>query len=197
MSDQFVSAVSQAISEQLSEMNTILPGVIESYDPVRNRAVVRPTMPKRLADGRDLPAPQIFEVPLVWLTSGGASVTMPVKPGDGVTLMFAQRSLDSWLSGGTTAPEDPRQFDLSDAIALPGLLANRPAVHPENLVMSFGEASISITPGGDVIIKANKVILDAPLTETPQGDIRAGDIALKTHRHQEQGDGNLTGPSRP
>ncbi len=194
MSD-LISTIENVFESIMSNVHTALPGTIVSYDPATNRAVIRPTLPKRLADGRELPAPDVISVPMVWPTSGGATITMPVAAGDGVLLHFSSRSLDGWLAGETSSPDDPRMFDLSDAIATPGLSASRPAVHAENLVISFGGASISITPGGEIILHAVKITTDSPIEST--STIKAQGVGLTTHRHGGvmSGGSNTGGPT--
>lgn len=160
--NDFSATVEQAIEAALSDVNTTVPGTIVSFDASRNRAVVRPSLPKRLADGTELAAPDIHEVPVQWPTaSGGVLFTMPIRPGDGVTLHFAQRSLDNWLSGDGTAPEDPRRYDLTDAVAVPGLRASMAAVDPDNVVLAMDGTTVTIEPGGTVRIKTSNVRVEA------------------------------------
>lgn len=188
--DRLVRELEAMIEAQLSQVNTTLPGRVLSYDPGTNRAVVQPILPKRLADGGTLPAPAIVSVPLIWPTAGGATITMPVSAGDGVMLHFSSRSLEGWLSGQDGAPDDPRQFDLSDAIATPGLVANRGApVDGSSLVISFGGSTIRLEPGGTVRIQASNIVLEgANLTHNGKN---VGD----THAHGGvMSGGSLTGP---
>ena len=145
---EFVEQLQAAFESTLSNLNTMLPGVVQSYDPARNRAVVRPTLPKQLADGRTLDAPDVFEVPVAWPAAGGAIMTMPVKPGDGAMLLFAARSLEGWLSGDDRAPLDPRQFDLSDAVAILGLRATGVSADPDAVEILFDGSKVRLEPGG-------------------------------------------------
>ena len=50
-----VSAFQSATEAALSDVNTASPGNLISYNHDTNRAVVRASLPKALADGRDLP----------------------------------------------------------------------------------------------------------------------------------------------
>lgn len=190
---EFVENLAAAVQELLNGVNTSAPGRIVSYDAARNRATVRASLPKRIADGSDLAPPETFEVPLAHMAGGGARVSVPVKAGDGVLLIFSQRSLENWLQGSDVAPDDPRVFDISDAIAIPGLSAGGPPVDPENLVMSMGESTISIKPGEEIEIKtttlkikAETIEIDCPMT-TSNGDIVAGTISLRHHIHPGTG----------
>src|SRR4249919_1062844 len=117
----FTRSIQQAVETMLGDINTQSPGTIVSYDAATNRAIVKPTLPKRLANDEELQSPQIVEVPVVWTSSGGgkAGITFPLQPGYGVMLSFQQRSMEGWLDGKNTMPDDPRQFDLSDCVAIP------------------------------------------------------------------------------
>lgn len=182
-----IEAMQQATEEALSQVNTTVPGVIVSYDAARNRAVVKPSLPKRLADGTELEAPNIHEVPVLWTNGGGGTFTFPIRPGDGVMLQFQQRSLEGWLGGNTAAPDDPRQFDMSDAIALPGLRHDHPAVDAEAVVLNLGDTALRIEPEGIVRIKATKLIVEADIQVEGRvdvtEDVKAADISLREHVH--------------
>jgi hypothetical protein len=184
MSDHLVDAIESGVQSMLGEINTAMPGRIVSYDPATNRAVVQPSLPKMLADGTPLPAPTIAEVPVLWPAIGGAVFTMPVRPGDEVWLQFSQRSLDQWLGGDDSAPNDPRSFDLSDAVAIPGLRRDLPPVDPDAVVLQMGGAAIRIEPGGLVRIIGNLMVEGGIISTL---DTVAGGISLMTHRHTETG----------
>jgi len=111
-----------AANEAVSDIHTTMPARIESYDHTQQRASVQPLIKKQYRDGQEVSMPIIDRVPVVFPRSGGASLTFPVKAGDNVLLVFSERSMEKWLQdGGEQNPEDPRKFDLTDAIALPGL----------------------------------------------------------------------------
>ena len=196
MSDALVDALQQQIESSRGDINTSVPGTIVSYDPATNMAVVKPALPKKLANGVVLDAPNIVNVPMVFPTSGmggkQAAMTFPVAPGDGVLLNFQQRSIDDWLSGKNTAPNDPRQFDLSDCVATPGLNAagvvgnatdlvirmdkSSVTLKPDNTVIMGNEnGSITLAPDGTITLKGQSVIVETPARTFP----------LEIHRHDE------------
>lgn len=200
MSETFVEALQLMIESSTSDVNTSLPGKIVSYNAKTNRAIVQPMLPKRSADGEVIPVPNIVEVPMVFPTSGmngkQAAITLPVAPGDGVMLNFTQRSIENWLGGNNDAPDDPRQFDLSDCVATPGLNAAGVEGNADNLVIRMDKASFTLQPDntivmgnengsitiaadGTITIKGQSVIIDTPantyVTEThTHGNVRAG-----------------------
>jgi len=66
--------------------------------------------------------PLLVDVPVVFPRGGGVTLTFPVKAGDECQLIFNDRCIDFWWqSGGVQLPVDPRQHDLSDAVAIVGL----------------------------------------------------------------------------
>ncbi|CAG9173048.1 Gp138 family membrane-puncturing spike protein [Cupriavidus respiraculi] len=160
-----VTELRQLIAAELAEVHTSLPGVIVSYDGTA--AVVRPALPKQLANGQILAAPQIVQVPVCWpcgdMNGQQALVTVPLKPGDAVMLSFSERALEGWLAGNDTAPDDPRQFDLSDAFATPMLRPGTAAADTDNVSVQYGALSLKLTPGGDAILLGpGTFIVDMP-----------------------------------
>lgn len=115
-----------ATHEALSDVFSCLPGKIELYDPAQQKANVKPLIKRRYLgedgdEGID-ELPVITDVPVLFPRGGGYFLSFPVKKGDNVTLLFVDRSIDDYVGsdGATdTAPLDFRQFDISDAVAIP------------------------------------------------------------------------------
>lgn len=152
MYSEFVESIQLMIESSLSEVNTNAPGEIVSYNAKTNRAVVKLSTPKKLDNGDTLEAPKIVEVPVVFNASGGgnASFTFPLKAGDPVTLSFQQRSMEGYLKGSKDAPDDPRQFDLSDCVAIPGGGHTGTVGHADNVVLKFNGASFTLQPDNTI-----------------------------------------------
>ncbi|WP_406705579.1 Gp138 family membrane-puncturing spike protein [Sodalis sp.] len=151
------------IHAALLDVLTALPGKIVTYSA--GRATVQPTLGKRLANGEALPAPQIFNVPMVFPTgmSGKAKISVPLAAGDPVMLIFSSRGLDEWKVTGEATPETLRTFDLTDAFAVP-FGGHVGEYDTENLSMAFGDASFNITPDGEMIITCQKMTVNAATT---------------------------------
>jgi hypothetical protein len=169
MITELTEALQLLIESSLSDINTSVPGKIISYDAARNRAIVVPILPKSLSGGDTLAAPKIVEVPVVWPahSKGKGSFTMPLEPGDGVMLSFQQRSLEGWLDGNEAAPSDPRQFDLSDCVAIPGLFSEGTVADPKDIVLKFDKTSLTLTHDNKAIIGNDK----ATITLTNDGGV--------------------------
>jgi len=170
--------IRRALRKAASEMHVALPARVERYDHTAQRAEVLPLLRRQYADGDVESMPVLPDVPVVWPRSGGAQMTMPVNKGDTVLLVFSDRSIDRWLAqGGEVAPDDPRQHDVSDAVAIPGLVpfadfGGRVEASENNEDVLVRYAGIKFRLQGD-----GTVDLDAP-----------GDINLNAG-----GDVNITG----
>lgn len=142
-------------------MNVCIPGVIVAYDGKLAR--VRPAMDMQLSSGEVLSPPEIVNVPMCWpIADGGrAQITVPMKAGDDVLLYFSQRSIENWLSGSSQAPDDPRQFDLTDCFASPVM---RPGItaDTENVNIQYGVGSIKLSPSGDLTIDVPNTTHNSP-----------------------------------
>ena len=122
MKESFSDTIRIMVESILSEVHTVLPGRIESYDPTTKKVSVKPLLKKAMSNGAELVRPVIENIPVVFPSSGSSIISIPLKQGDGCLLVFSMRSLDNWLSnGGDVTPLDPRKFDLSDAVCIPGL----------------------------------------------------------------------------
>ena len=121
-------AIPRVIRAELSTLRTMCVGKVVSYDSARQTCTAQVLIKDRVRDGETgevqyITVPPIPDVPVQWPSAGGMSLTMPLAPGDPVTLFFSDRSLNEWVASSQNNPVepfDPRQFDLSDAIAVPG-----------------------------------------------------------------------------
>lgn len=215
-----VSFLRDLMQTEMATMHTCLPGKIVSWDGAR--ATVKPAMPKLLNDGSTLPAPQIVSVPVCFSVgmNGGAVISVPLQAGDDVLLHFSQTALDGWLSGSDDAPNDPRQFDLSDCFATPLMRPTVGKTDTSSLSLSYGGGSLKIAASGEITIQSPKVTINAPVINNglvsvnqgmnnggggavacsggfaiSGGDVVADGISLKSHTHGGDSGGRTTTPS--
>lgn len=165
--DSLTTLLEKAIRNRLAEVATATAAVIVSYDYKTQKASVRPVVHRKYADGQTAQYPVITNVPVIFPRSGGASITFPVKPGDSVMLVFAARSLDSWLnSGAASAPDDNRMHSINDAIAIPGLYpftTKSKAKNNTDVLLTYAGCNVTITGGGEINLQSpTKVTVDAP-----------------------------------
>ena len=141
-----IELLNTIISNKLADMNICMPAKIIEYDYTKQKAKVQPALNQRYNDGEVVKLPIIFNVPVIHPASGGASITFPVAIGDNVLLVFSQKSLEEWLQNGEqVTPDDPRQNDLTDAIAFLGLNSFNKisfAENNEDLLISYSGSKI-------------------------------------------------------
>lgn len=106
-----------------SKLRVCSVGEIVGVNPARRTVSVSIGETMVLPNGAVVPilAP-LLDVPVFTLQGSGAHIGMPIEVGDECLVVFNDFNLDNWLdSGGQQVPEDARQHDISDAIALVGL----------------------------------------------------------------------------
>jgi len=115
--------INQAIDESNSSFRVSMPGRIEKYDPDTMLANIQPLLKiKFYGRSNSELLPIINNVPICHSRTGSSLIRLPVALGDLVTLVFSDRSIESWVSGsgGAKEPEDTRKHHISDAVAFLG-----------------------------------------------------------------------------
>ena len=90
-----------------------MPGRIVSVSADGKTATVQPLYKPKF-NGVPTAMPELQEVPLRQNLMGGVGITVPVKPGQNVTLRPQMRSQDNYHKDGDGAASDARSFHLSD-----------------------------------------------------------------------------------
>lgn len=154
------------IANKLADMHTCMPAKVVSYDFKTRKATVQPALNQKYNDGEVVELPVIHNVPVIHPAAGGASITLPVKKDDPVLLVFSERSLEEWLQNGKqNTPDDPRQNDLTDAVAHLGLQpfsVHSPVDSADDLMIDYDGSQIVIHPAGVMDISAEQINMDAP-----------------------------------
>ncbi len=157
-------AITAAIESRLSGIHVALPGLVEKYDHETAKAEVLPALRKNYREGAAESLPIIANVPVVWPRTSEFIMAAPLARGDGVLLVFSERSLDEYLSKTReVTPNDRRKFDLSDAVAIPGLFGFNveTGVDAGNEVqIRYKDASITIDGTGTVDINDGNLTVD-------------------------------------
>lgn len=164
-----------------ANLRVAIPGIIDSFDPIKQTATVQPAISEnvRLGQGDAKPTslPLLTDVPVVFPRAGGYCLTFPVKPGDECLLVFSDMCIDGWWqSGGVQRQIETRRHDLSDAQAIigPTSVPNAVKDYSNKAVVlrnedndSFfeiqdggktinvtGASDINVTAGGSITIKS-------------------------------------------
>lgn len=170
-------AINDLIDNKLANAHTCLPGIVKTYDPSTKRANIQPALKRKYIDGNLVSLPIIPNVPVGFMQTQTSIISVPVKPGDDVLIIFSERSIDNWKTqGGEAIPDDVRKFNLSDAFAIPivkplgaGLAADPgDAIRIENILslgrfhedgqIKFENPNASIDIGADGTITSTNAI---------------------------------------
>lgn len=145
------------LESRLCDLHTALPGEVVSYDSATMLATIKPLLKRKYATGELVSLPNIQNVPVKHPRTVDAAIHLPIKKGDGVLLIFIERSIDKWITqGGEVSPEDPRKHSLSDAICIPGLFAQSNPItvdEPDALTIKNDKMAIELFKDGKVKLK--------------------------------------------
>lgn len=136
------------------ELKVSMPAEIISIKEYKGKQKidVRPYFKNKYPDGAELDMPIIYNVPVANLRSESAIISMPLKKGGKVMLLFSDRSLEKWLSSGKRQnPEDTRSHHISDAIAYPGLYPfseSIPLANDTDIFIKNENLEIRVKPNG-------------------------------------------------
>jgi hypothetical protein len=123
--ENFEEIIRAAVEARQAEMWTSLPGIVEEVDFEKQTMTVRPAIKsvQRKDDGstESVELPMLKDVPIVFPSGGGMTMTFPIKKGDGVMVTFGSRPIDTHMqSDGVQKPIDARMHSLSDGFAQVG-----------------------------------------------------------------------------
>jgi hypothetical protein len=111
-----------ALDARVKDLHTCLPGIISKFDPDTQTAEVQPAIKRIFTETGAVHLPLCVDVPVCFPGGGDWFFTFPVKAGDECILIFSERCIDGWaIDGEISEPEDYRQHDLSDAVAIVGI----------------------------------------------------------------------------
>jgi len=114
--------INRSVQNSIAGLNTAMPGIIENFDAEQKTCDVLPALKKEYRNGDIASLPLIQNVPVIFPQTSEAIISLPLKRGDTVLLIFSQRALDEWKKKGeTVCPRDKRKHALTDAIAVPGI----------------------------------------------------------------------------
>ena len=149
-SDSRYETPEQAITffgqQLLKQVHTSLPGVVVEYDPATRRARVQPAVDLMKTDGTSMPKPILLDVPVLFLTGGGFTLSVPLVAGDPVKLLFAERDIAAFketLEVGPPLTNDIMEIQHAVAIAgfwpLDGVLPIGAPNPPPGLVLQSND----------------------------------------------------------
>lgn len=128
MNETFSQTIPDVIRRLLSSVHTAMPGKIESYNPDTKRAEVTPTIKHVTKNNVELDYQTISDVPVLQYGGKSGVIDIEFQKGDPVLLLFCESEIGGWKgSDGKTrvAPESLSHHQITDAIAIPGIMPDR------------------------------------------------------------------------
>ena len=175
------TALDEAISSNRADIQTAMPGIIQSFNPSAVTCTVQPAIQgvieRRDGKNENVNLPLLLDCPVVFPHAGGCTLTFPIKPGDECLVVFGSRCIDAWWqSGGVQVPMEMRMHDLSDGFVIPGPMSQAKKIggistSAVQLRSDDGQAFIEINPSShdilmetpaNITFRANRITLDTP-----------------------------------
>ena len=184
----------QALDGRQSTIWTAMPGIVQSFDPVKMTCSVQVSIQlnRRMPNGEWQPItiPVIDDCPVLFMGGGGFTFTTPIAEGDEALLVFASRCIDQWWQqGGVQAQWEYRLHDLSDGFVLVGPRSQPRVISgisttsaqlrsddgvtvidiaADALTLTTGATSIALT-SSKITLTADEIVIAAGTTLTTAG----------------------------
>ncbi len=159
MLQEFVEQVENVARSVMEEIHTAIPGKITSFNPGTGQAVVKPCGTFITGAGKRIAYPAVTGVPVIipQCPSMNIQIAFPINVGDDCLVIISEQELDAWLGGGES--ENNMKFDLTSAVAIPGLSckssdALKEACASGSVIVSNESTKLSVLKDG-VEIKGN------------------------------------------
>ena len=147
-----------------NNVHTALPGIVTYYDAETRRADVNIAVRMVMTDGTEMARPPLFNVPVLFPSGGGYTMTFPVSKGDGVLLVFNERSIATWKQTFEEAtPTLLNVLSYADAVAVAGFgpLSVTPASSGASMQSVDGSNYVTLNSQGVEIKHSGNVNIDA------------------------------------
>lgn len=195
-----------------STLWTSLPCIVRSVNFSQMTVNAQPTVQgfKINEDGSKtfINYPVLEDIPIVFPSAGGFTITFPIQPGDEILVVLSARCIDFWWQSGQIQNSiETRMNDLSDSFAIPGV-KSLPNIIPGisnsgvQIRNNDGTTYIEISADGKIkLISPSEISIQGDVNVTgsiqASGEITSGSIPLSTHKHTgvTTGGGTSGGPT--
>lgn len=175
------AAIRTALDGRQATTRTAMPAIVTSVDFTAMTVEVQPAIQAEITNPDNttqfVNLPILADVPIVFPSAGGFSLTLPIAIGDEVLVIIADRCIDAWWQlGGVNVPIEMRMNDLSDGFAIPGPRSQPRVIGSisstnAQLRNDAGTLYLELTPSGQVNITAPSGMTFTTPTATFTGDI--------------------------
>jgi len=117
------TALAEIFDSLMRDIHTCMPGIVTAFDRDTQTATVQPCLQRKFKGMEPQNLTPVENVPIVYPGSGDLWLVFDIEVGSYVLLVFSERAIATWMEKGDVVdPKLRRTFNLSDAIAIPGLL---------------------------------------------------------------------------
>lgn len=177
--DNLQVSLLSALQGWQKDLWTALPGIIQSFDPVKKTCEVQVSIQARQTNLQTgafswVTLPLLVDCPVFFPSGGGYTLTFPLELGDECLVVFASRCIDAWWqSGNVDIQAVMRMHDLSDGFVFAGI-SSVPKVQPDistnsvqlrnnagNVYIEIQETTVNIITPGLVNIECENALVTA------------------------------------
>lgn len=160
-------------NEKVRDLHTSFPARITKIDHQLNRCNVQPVVSTKYPDDRQLPFPELENLPYqIYSANGGnARFTVPLAIGDIVEVSVSERDLSLFLSSDGSEIYNSQTLslhNLTSAMVKPCFYPTGTAkeVDSTNIVIENGSTTIKVAPSGDITMDSTtRAVVTVPETE--------------------------------
>ena len=154
MAGMFFEVLNKFLANNIDDM---LPAIVEQYDPISNRATVRPLIMRIGTDDSLTTRGALASIPVFQLGAGGFMINVKPKQGDIGWVKANDRDISLFLQSYDEAkPNTLRKHKFADAVFFPDVMRGY-SVDSENgfVIQSVdGEQKIALREDGGITIEA-------------------------------------------
>lgn len=175
-------------------LDDMLPAVVVSYDPGKNRAIIQPLVMIGTTDNSKISRARIENIPVFRYGAGGFFQRFPVKAGDFGWIKACDRDISLVLQrgGGEDWPNTKRRHNFSDAMFYPDTIKDWAVAGADLDAMTLqsldGNSVVSIAQDA-IELRVGSQVLRLDASGLTHNGINIGD----THTHT----GSPTAPNGP
>lgn len=158
--------ISSWVQRSLQGVHTATWGTVESFDRSTCRATIQP-IPRAVKTNEEGDrvterAAILQNVPVCFVGIAGIQIAFDLPAGSLVVVIFMERSMDKFLTTGSTDidPGDDRRFSVNDAIALPVLVGGGASINQASMVINAPRIDIgddNLNPAQDGVLTGQTI----------------------------------------
>jgi hypothetical protein len=162
------TAMRYALQGLQSQMWTAFPAIVQSVNltamTVECAPAIKGVVTSQNGAQNFVNMPVLVDCPITFPSAGGFIITFPIKAGDEVLVVIANRCIDAWWqNGGIQNPMELRMHDLSDGFVIPGPRSQpnvAPSISSTDLQIrnNAGTTFVSIGASGKIGFQNSTVI---------------------------------------